>query len=110
MTSSENKRKIGDDFEKIVLTKLGPTFLPTAGSGSVFKDGDLQHQSLVVECKVKGNSATFAISKTEMDHLLKQSELQGKDWMFIEKNRDGRIMVLMELDALIEISEGTIAL
>ena len=110
MTGSDNKRSIGDKFEKEVLAKLGPNFYKTAGSGSVWEDGDLCHSSLVVECKVKRNIATFALSKKEMDHLLKQADLQGKDWMFIEKNRDGRIMVLTELDTLVEISEGTIKL
>ena len=110
MTSSESKRQIGDKFEKVVLAKLGGNFSPTAGSGSVWQDGDLRHPSLVAECKVKTNATTFSISKKEMDHLLKQANLQGKDWLFIEKNSDGRILVLTELDTLVELSEGTIKL
>ena len=52
MTYFENKRKIGDIFENFVLKKLGKGFYKTAGSGSVWKDGDIMHKSLVIECKV----------------------------------------------------------
>jgi len=110
MTSSENRRKTGDKFEKEVLVKLGDSFSKTAGSGSVFKDGDLRHHSLVAECKVKNSTQSFCMTKTEMNHLLKQAYLQGKDWLFIEKNGRGQILVLTELDTLIELVEGTIKL
>jgi len=105
MTYSKNKRQIGDIFEKIVLKKLGKGFYKTAGSGSVWKDGDIKHSSLVIECKVKNTSSSFSITKKEMDHLLKQADLQGKDWLFIEKNSDGRILVLLELDTFLETAE-----
>lgn len=107
MTNSfndSNKRKIGDDFEDKVLKKLGSKFSKTAGSGSVWQDGDIKHSRLVVECKVKNTSKSFSISKKELDHLTKEADKQGKDWIFIESNSDGRIMVLTELDTLLEMS------
>lgn len=110
MTSFENKRAIGDKLEKEVLMKLGDSFSKTAGSGSVFKDGDLRHHSLIVECKIKNGTFSFSMTKTEMAHLLKQANLQGKDWLFIEKNGRGQTLVLTELDTLIELIEGTIKL
>ena len=110
MTGFDNKRAIGDKFEKEVLIKLGNNFSKTAGSGSVFKDGDLCHHSLVVECKVKNSTFSFSMTKTEMAHLLKQANLQGKDWLFIEKNGRDQTLVLTELDTLIELVEGTIKL
>jgi hypothetical protein len=101
---NSNKRKIGDDFENQVLKKLGSNFKKTAGSGSVFKDGDMAHSRLVVECKVKNNTKSFSITKKELDHLTNEADKQAKDWLFIETNADGRIMVLTELDTLIEMS------
>ena len=106
MTTSNdsNKRKIGDDFEKQVLKKLGSKFKKTAGSGSVFQDGDICHSRLAIECKVKNNTKSFSITKKELDHLTKQADKQGKDWLFIEVNSEGRIMVLTDLDTLLEMS------
>ncbi len=51
MTTSNdlNKRKIGDDFENKILKKLGSNFKKTAGSGSVFQDGDIRHSRLVID-------------------------------------------------------------
>jgi hypothetical protein len=102
-SSEDNRRKIGDDFEDRVLKKLGTKFKKTAGSGSVFKDGDIRHSRLVVECKVKGSTKSFSVTKAELDHVIKQADTQGKDWLFIEKNADGRILVLTDLDTLLEM-------
>ena len=70
ISNDSNKRKIGDDFEKQVLKKLGSKFKKTAGSGSVFQDGDICHSRLAIECKVKNNTKSFSITKKELEEAL----------------------------------------
>lgn len=103
MTSA---REVGDDFEKEVLEALNSVdhhvldaFEMTAGSGSKFMDGDIRHRHLVVECKVKGNCKGFTAPSRELNKLITEADRQGKDWLYVEQNANGRQMVLLDLEA-----------
>jgi hypothetical protein len=110
MTSS---RKIGDDFEEIVLEAInssnkGHTFLgfrKTAGSGSKFMDGDIRHKDLVIECKVKGNTSGFSSPQNELKKLWKEAAKHLKYWLYFVKNKDNKEMVLMDLETFLELTE-----
>lgn len=109
MTSS---REVGDELEKKVLRDLNQagestfeSFKPTAGSGSKWQDADIRHNKLVVECKVKNSVKGFSAPTSELNKLIKEAEKQFKDWLYIEQNADGRVMVLMDFNAFLEISE-----
>ncbi len=103
-SQSDNKRKIGDDLEDLVIKKLGPSFSKTANSGAVYQDGDIKHRQLVVECKVK-QTPGFSAPTTELKKLWKEADKQCKDWLYIEKNQNNKIFVLMSLDTFLELSE-----
>jgi len=109
MTSA---REIGDNFEKEVLETLNSVghldlgaFEMTAGSGSKFMDGDIRHRHLVVECKVKGNCKGFTAPSNELNKLITEADRQGKDWLYVEQNANGRQMVLLDLETFQRISE-----
>jgi len=101
---SQSKRDIGDALEARVLAKLGPGFHSTGNSGATYQDGDIRHRRLVIECKVKNSTKGFAAPIKELKHLWKQADLQGKDWLYIEKNADGKTMVLMDFDTFLEMT------
>lgn len=107
MTSKKpNKRKIGETLENRVLKALGPSFHKTGNSGATFKDGDIRHRKLCIECKVKGGTKGFTAPLKELQKLWKLSEDQGKDWLYIEENANGKTMVLMDFNAFVEYSES----
>jgi hypothetical protein len=101
----KNTRDIGDELEKLALDRLGPAFRTTAGSGSVWKDGDLRHQAVVVECKVKNSTEGFTAPLSELKKLKELAVQQGKDWLYIEENKNGNIMILLDFEAFIEMTE-----
>ena len=107
MTSSSNKRAIGDKLENYILDLLSPIdprFKKTANSGAKFSDGDIGHPFFVGECKVK-SSAGFSSPLTELKKLKKISNLQGKDWLYFQQNINKEIMVLMDFNTFLEIYE-----
>lgn len=102
----ENKRKIGDDFEDIVLEKLGSSFRKTAGSGSVFKNGDISHPKLVIECKYRSDEKSLKVPTKELDKLIKEANKQGKDWLYIKKpSINSPTFVVLELNTFLELTE-----
>lgn len=104
--TSENKREAGDDFEDHILSKLGPGFKKTAGSGSVYKNGDIQHRNLIVECKFRSDDTSFSFPKTEAEKLKKQADKECKDWIYIKQiNKKTQPFVLMDLNTFLELSE-----
>lgn len=105
MTMEKSSRDVGDAFEDTVLSKLGPGFSKTAGSGSVFKNGDIRHSRLIVECKVKNNVTGFNAPRKELDKLKKEALKQGKDWLFIEVSSAREPMVLCDLNTFLELTE-----
>lgn len=94
-----SSREVGDKLERDVLDTLGEGFKMTAGSGSKFQDGDLRHNELVVECKVKGNCKGFTAPASELNKLIAEADKQLKDWLYVEQNAHGRQMVLCDLEA-----------
>jgi len=96
---------VGSQFEKEILKRLGPAFSLTSGSGCKWRDGDLRHQAVVVECKVKNSTEGFSAPLRELNKLHSTAELQGKDWLYIQKNSSGKVMVLLDLEAFIEMTE-----
>jgi len=103
-SGSNNKRKIGDELEDLVLKKLGPSFSRTGNSGATFKDGDIRNRRFVIECKVKSGPG-FTSPTSELKKLWKLADHQCKDWLYIQKNEDKKVMVLMEFNTFLEISE-----
>lgn len=101
---TKNKRAVGDKLEDLVIKKLGPSFHRTGNSGATFKDGDIRNRKLCIECKVKATPG-FSSPVGELKKLWKLSNDQGKDWLYIEQNKSGKIMVLMEFNTFLEISE-----
>lgn len=99
-----NKRAIGDSLEDLVIKKLGSSFHKTGNSGATFQDGDIRNRKLCIECKVKATPG-FSSPTKELKKLWKLSKDQCKDWLYIEKNGDGKIMVLMEFNTFLEIGE-----
>jgi len=100
-----DNRSVGDEFEEVVLDKLGPGFSKTAGSGSVWKDGDIRHPELVVECKVKNTANSISCPRSELDHLQREAHIQCKDWMYVQRNKHGEELVLLPLDTLAWMTE-----
>jgi len=101
----DNKRKIGDDLEDRVLKKLGPGFTLNGNSGATFSNGDIRHRNLVVECKVKNSTEGFTSPLAELKKLWALAKKECKDWLYIEQNQDNKIMVLVEFDAFLEMTE-----
>ena len=94
-----SSRAVRDRFEKKILKHLRHYgFSPTAGSGSVWQDGDLIHEDFVAECKVKGNTKGFSVSPKEIEHVKKQAEKIARDWLIFEQNAHNEVMVLMDLN------------
>jgi len=104
--SNSNKRKIGDKLEDRVLKALGSAFTKTGNSGATYKDGDIRHRKLVVECKVKSATKGFSAPASQLKKLQKTAELQGKDWLYIAENGEGKIMVLCDLNTFIEVADA----
>jgi hypothetical protein len=100
-----SNRDIGDELENKVISKLGEGFHRTGNSGATFKDGDIRNRRLVIECKVKNNTEGFSSPKSELKKLWKEANKQGKDWLYIEQNGDGKVMVLMDFDTFLEMTE-----
>lgn len=100
-----NKREIGDSLEDYVLSKLGSGFTGTANSGAKWQDGDIRHPRLVVECKVKGDTEGFTSPKSELKKLWSLADKHGKDWLYIERNKTNKVMVLMDFDSFLEMTE-----
>lgn len=96
-------RKTGDDLEKKVSSLLDSSFLPTAGSGSVFMDGDFSHPNYVVECKVKNATEGISLSKSEFSKLKKEAKKQGKDWLSITENASNDIVVSMDINEFVRL-------
>lgn len=101
----KNSRKVGDDLEDKVVERLGPGFSKTAGSGSVFKNGDIAHHRLVTECKVKNNTKGFSAPASELKKLIKEADKQSKDWLYIQQSGLGKTMVLCDLNTFLEMTE-----
>ena len=99
-------REIGDEFEEYVLKHLGKGFSKTANSGAKFGDADIKHRKLIVECKVKSETPGMVAPIAELRKLWKEADKQGKDWLYIVKNKDNKVMVLLDFQAFIELSEG----
>jgi hypothetical protein len=92
-----NTRKIGDDLENKVLEILEPYFSKTAGSGSVFKDGDLRNSDTVGEIKVRGTMGA-SITGTDLRKLVAEAKKQGKDWLFICENYPKNLIAMLDLN------------
>lgn len=106
MTKKKSTRATGDKFEtdvKPLLEELG--FRPTAGSGSVFKDGDFSHEDFVLECKVKNATEGFSFGKADFEKLKKEAKKQGKDWLTLVENKNGEIVVSMGFDTFIQLHQ-----
>ena len=92
-----NTRKIGDDLEDKVLEVLAPYFSKTAGSGSVFKDGDLRNHEIVGEIKVRGTSGA-SIAGKDFKKLKKEALKQGKEWLFVCENESKDLITMTDLN------------
>ena len=107
MTST---REIGDEFEEEIIRLLNEhspenEWDSTAGSGSKWQDGDIRHQDYVGECKVKSNVRGFTAPASELNKLISEADKQFKDWLYFERNGDGRTMVLMDMNTFLELYE-----
>jgi Holliday junction resolvase len=99
-------RDTGNSLEKKALRVLSEYgFRQTAGSGSVFKDGDLSHPQYVVECKVRNSTSGLSISGSDLVKLIKEAKKQGKEWLAILENRDGVKSVMMDLNQFATLLE-----
>lgn len=76
----------------------------TGNSGATFSDGDIRHKRLVIECKVKGTTEKFQAPTKDLKKLKALAEKQGKDWIYIEKNKTGEVQVLMDFNTFLELS------
>ena len=101
----KSTREVGDEFENDLLSRLGPGFRMTAGSGSKWRDGDLSHRAVVLEAKVKNSTEGFSAPLRELNKLWDRAEMEGKDWIYAQKNSTGRKMLLIDLEFFLEISE-----
>ena len=100
-----NTRKIGDKLENKVLNILEPYFSKTAGSGSVFKDGDLRNKETVGEVKVR-STAGASITGKDLSKLKEEARKQCKEWLFICENYDKDLVAMMDLNFFSIIYEG----
>jgi len=95
--SQINTRKIGDKLEDKVLNILEPYFSKTAGSGSVFKDGDLRNKEIVGEIKVRPTVGA-SIAGKDLKKLQKEANKQGKEWLFVCENYNKDLIAIMDLN------------
>lgn len=101
-------RKIGDEFEKDVmkwLSMISDKFHYTGNSGATFSDGDIRHVDYVGECKVKSSSSGCTIPGKELKKLIKLADKQLKEWLFFVQNKEGKIMVTMEIGTFVSIAK-----
>lgn len=104
---TKNRRELGDDFEDRIIEKLGPGFSKTPGSGSVFKNGDIKHRNLVVECKFRSDDSSLTMPKKEYEKLHNEANKQGKDWLYIKQiNKSTKPFIVMDLDTFLEMTEA----
>ena len=98
MTSKKlNTRKIGDQLEDKVLDILDPYFYKTAGSGSVFKDGDLRNKDIVGEVKMR-STAGASVAGPDLKKVMAEAKKQGKDWLFVCENYDKDLVAFIDLN------------
>jgi hypothetical protein len=96
-------RAIGDQLEKKTLGLLKSCFSTTAGSGSVWMDGDLKHPEYVVECKVKNATKGVTIPTKDLSKLQLEAKKQMKEWLFVVENGLGDISITMDIRTFSEI-------
>lgn len=106
-------RKTGDELEKEILEHLNSVrgqrdsdcgFRLCANSGAKWSDGDIRHQQLVIECKVKNTSKGMTVPIAELTKLKQLADTQCKDWVYVQKNATGTY-VSMDLDTFLELTE-----
>lgn len=95
-------RKIGDEFERYVLKLLPEDFKLMTNSGARTNSGDIQGPDWVIECKVKSKS-TVGITAKELIHVIRQAERRWKEWAIVVKNRDNRVLVLLDFNAFVKL-------
>lgn len=99
-----NTRKIGDNFEKIIESKL--SIKRTANSGAYWGNGDLANRKVLIEAKVKANKEGFSYNSSEVKKIMKQAEKLGLDWIYMVQDANGKAFVLCELDLFAEATEA----
>ena len=92
-----NTRKIGDQLEDKVLEILEPYFSKTAGSGSIFKDGDLRNRDTVGEVKMR-STAGASVAGPDLKKLIAEAKKQGKDWLFVCENYNKDLIAFIGLN------------
>jgi hypothetical protein len=103
MERKKSTRQIGDDLEKKTKILLKSSFEFTAGSGSVWKDGDLRHKEYVVECKVKNATKGISVPAKDLAKLQEEAKKQLKEWLFVVENAKGDISITMDIRTFSEI-------
>jgi len=109
MTSQKSSRAKGDEIEDRVLHILGPAFKKTAGSGSVWKDGDLKAPGYLVEVKER-NTAGASCAGPDLNKLISRARLEGRDWIFVCQNYNRKLVAMVDINTLaILLEEAQIA-
>ena len=93
MTKAKSSRDKGDDVEDRVLKFLEPYFSTTAGSGSVFQDGDLRSVDFICEVKMRPTAGASVAGK-DLTKLINRANMEGKDWLFVCQNYDKRLVAM----------------
>jgi hypothetical protein len=93
----KSTRAQGDEVEDRVLEILKPFFRKTAGSGSVWKDGDLRAPGWLVEVK-KRSTTGASCTGSDLHKLINRANLEGKNWTFICQNFDRELVTMIDIN------------
>lgn len=101
-------RERGEEFEARVAKLLN--MRQTANSGAMHDDADLRPRNgkaVIAECKVKGGQNYSAIGsfRKDLHKLQEQAHRLGKDWFYVLTDKQGREIVICELDFFAEATE-----